>query len=338
MIDYTNFAVEDFLMDDDFIEWVKNPKVEANEFWNTYLINFPEQKSKIEVAAATIKSFTYQATNLPETFYSLLKQDIDTTIANNVPVKKLSPVYKLNTWMKVAAAIIVIAVSVSMLYVYLQPAATIKVVTANKQVKSFQLPDHSFVTLNANSSLEYPKEWNNDKREVTLKGEGFFKITHIEKTNGAAKFTVHANAVNVEVLGTEFNIKSRADVTSVMLQSGKVRLHIEESDAIHVMKPNDFVSFNSKTKKVNSQTVNPTYYTAWLNHKYLFSKVTLKEVCDHLEDFYGLKFNVENAVLANQEISGTLLLEDEPALLQTLSSFLNANIKQQGQQITISLK
>ncbi|MEJ7828249.1 MAG: FecR family protein [Segetibacter sp.] len=338
MNDYTDFEVEDFLVDENFIKWVKTPNDISNQLWNSYIINHPGQKRKIELAIATIKSFTYPATNLPETFYSLLKQDIDITIANNVPVKKLSPAYKLNTWMKVAAAIIVIAASVSMLYVYLQPSATIKIVTAYKQVKTFELPDHSLVTLNANSSLEYPKEWNNDKREVTLNGEGFFKITHIEKTKGAAKFTVHANAVNIEVLGTEFNVRNREDVTGVMLQSGRVQLRIKESDAVRVMKPNDFISFNLKTKEVNSQTVNPTFYTAWLNHKYLFSKVTLEEVCNHLEDFYDLKFTIENAVLAKQEISGTLLLEDEPSLLQTLSSFLNANIKQQGQQITISSK
>lgn len=96
-----------------------------------------------------------------------------------------------------------------------------------------------------------------------------------------------------------------------MLQSGKVQLRIKESDAIHVMKPNDLISFNSKTKEIKCQTVNPTYYTAWISHKYVFSKVTLKEVCNHLQDFYGLNFKIENTLLANQEISGTLLLQDE---------------------------
>ncbi len=338
MIDYTNFEVKDFLMDDDFIGWVKNPKSDSNQFWNNWIIRHPEQKLKIELAAATIKSLTYQTSNLPETFYTSLKQNIDTTLAYNVPVKKLSPIYKLNILMKVAAVFIAIAIGVSMLYVYLQPAATIIIVTAYKQVKTFELPDHSLVTLNANSSLEYPKEWNNNKREVTLKGEGFFKITHLEKQKIAAKFTVYTNKVNIEVLGTEFNVKNRENVTGVMLQSGKVQLRIKESNAIHIMKPNDFISFNSKTKEIKSQTVNPTYYTAWLSHKYTFSKVTLQEVCNHLQDFYGLNFKIENTLLANQEISGTLILQDEQSLLQTLSSFLNANIKQQGQQITISSK
>jgi transmembrane sensor len=338
MIDYTNFEVKDFLMDDDFIGWVKNPNSKSNQFWNNWIIRHPEQKSNIELAAATIKSFTYQTFNLPDTFYTSLKQNIDTTIAHNVPVKKLSPFYKLKRWMKVAAVFVSIAVGVSMLYVFFQPGATIKIATAFKQVKTFKLPDHSLVTLNANSSLEYPKEWNNHAREVTLKGEGFFTITHVEKQKIATVFIVHSNEVNVEVLGTEFNVKNRDNLIGVVLQTGKIQLRIKGSDAIHVMKPNDLISFNSKTREINNQTVNPTYYTAWLSHKYAFSKVTLKEVCNHLQDFYGLNFKIENALLANQEISGTLLLQDEQSLLQTLSSFLNANIKQQGQQITISSK
>lgn len=158
MNDYKNFELEDFLMDDDFIGWVKNPNSESNLFWNNWIIRHPEQKSKIELAAATIISLTYQTFNLPETFYTSLKQNIDTTVAHNVPVKKLSPIYKLNTLMKVAAVFIAIAVGVSMLYVYLQPAATIIIVTAYKQVKTFELPDHSLVTLIANSSLDYPKD------------------------------------------------------------------------------------------------------------------------------------------------------------------------------------
>jgi len=338
MNDYTNFEIEDFLMDDNFIKWVKNPDGELNQFWDSWIIKHHEQKSKIDLAAATIKSFTYQTSNLPETFYTALKQNIDITVAHKAPVKKLPSVFRMNISMKIAAVFIAIAVGVSMLYVYLQPAATIKIITAYKQIKTFELPDHSLVTLNANSSLEYSKHWNNNKREVTLKGEGFFKITHVEKQKIAANFTVHSNEVNVEILGTEFNVKNKDNLTGVVLQAGKVQLRIKGSYAIHVMKPNDFISFNSKTNEIKSQTVNPTYYTAWLSNKYTFSKVKLKEVCNHLQDFYGLNFKIENASLANLEISGTLLLQDEQSLIQTLSFFLNANIKRQGQQITISSK
>ena len=338
MKDYTNFEVEDYLMDDNFIEWAKAPGNDSNQFFNEWITNHPEQKTKIELAVAAIKTFNYQTHSLPETFYSSLKQDIDATIANPVPVKKLSTPGRLNTWLKVAAVFIGITVCASLLYFYFQPAATIKIFTAYKQVRTFELPDHSFVTLNANSSLEYPEDWNDDEREVILKGEGFFRITHIEKQKHAEKFIVHANEVNVEVLGTEFNVKNRDNITDVMLQTGKVQLRIKGNDAAQVMKPNDFISFNSKTKKIDTQTVNPSYYTAWLNNKYSFSNVTLQEVCNHLQDFYGLKFEIKNAKLATRKITGTLLLGDESSVLQTLSSFLNANIVQQGQQVTISSK
>ncbi len=337
MNDYTNFEVEDFLLDDHFINWVQRPDNSLDAFWNTWIVANPAQKQKVEMAMAAIKVFNYKEPVVDPAFYTSLKNDIDTTIADGTSIGKPSIVRGLS-WMKVAAALIVICVSSALLYLYFQRDNTITLSTTYAEVKTFELPDHSTVTLNANSSLEYPEKWKDDVREVTLKGEGFFRIKHIENEKGAYKFTVLANDVRIEVLGTEFNVRNRDSITSVMLESGKVQLRIVESNLTHVMNPNDFIAFNSTNKNVEQKVVNPTYYTAWLNHKYAFAKTTLKEVCDHLHNYYGLDFIINNTALANQEITGTLLLGDEQSLLQTLGSILNANITQHEKQITISSK
>ena len=333
MNDYRQYQVEDYLTDEAFIDWVKHPTEVKNRFWHALLAD-SEQRKKIEVAIAFLQSFQFEAEKLPENFYALLKQDIDSTIGRKA---KKSVLFHLRPWVKVAAVLVAV-LGVAFFYTALQSSSTVTLVTAFKEVKTFELPDHSTVTLNANSSLEYAKNWNDSHREVVLKGEGFFNVRHIESEKGALPFVVQTNNVAIDVLGTEFNVKNKNHQTAVMLQSGKVRLAVKGTTETHVMQPTDYAVYDEGTKTVNVSTVNPSYHTAWLNHKYIFARVKLAEVCQHLEDFYGLRFIVKNSSLANQEISGTLLLEDETSLFQTLSSLLNATVQQQGQRVIISSK
>ena len=64
------------------------------------------------------------------------------------------------------------------------------------------LSDGTRVWLNADSKLKYPVTFGNDKREVELEGEGYFKVTKDERK----PFRVVVKKQTVEVLGTEFNV------------------------------------------------------------------------------------------------------------------------------------
>src|SRR5690606_5252685 len=53
-----------------------------------------------------------------------------------------------------------------------------EVTTVDNQVLSeFKLPDGSTVTLNSNSSLQFPEKFSGDIREVSITGEAFFNVT-----------------------------------------------------------------------------------------------------------------------------------------------------------------
>ena len=63
-----------------------------------------------------------------------------------------------------------------------------------------ELADGSVVWLNAESELRYPSRFGGGRREVELRGEGYFDVARRE---GQA-FVVRAGGVEVEVYGTEF--------------------------------------------------------------------------------------------------------------------------------------
>src|SRR5690606_41282091 len=69
------------------------------------------------------------------------------------------------------------------------------------------LSDGTKVWLNAASSLKFPTSFEGNERRVELNGEGYFEVAH----NPAKPFHVNSNEIDVQVLGTHFNIMAYAD-------------------------------------------------------------------------------------------------------------------------------
>jgi ferric-dicitrate binding protein FerR (iron transport regulator) len=84
------------------------------------------------------------------------------------------------------------------------------------------LPDGSQVWLNAASSLHYPTAFSGAAREVTLTGEAYFEIAE----NAAMPFRVRVNNMQVDVLGTHFNVMAYTDEEAIhtTLMEGSVRV------------------------------------------------------------------------------------------------------------------
>ncbi len=86
------------------------------------------------------------------------------------------------------------------------------------------LSDGSLIHLNSGSSIKYPVDFVNSKgmRQVYLNGEAYFKVAKDE----TMPFVVNTEGIDVQVLGTEFNVSSYADnaSTQVVLVEGSVQL------------------------------------------------------------------------------------------------------------------
>ena len=85
-----------------------------------------------------------------------------------------------------------------------------------------RLADSTMVILNAESRLTYPTAFTGASREVTLEGEGYFDVTPDKER----PFTVKTPSIQVEVLGTSFNVSAYKDETSneVTLVQGRVNV------------------------------------------------------------------------------------------------------------------
>lgn len=340
---YKNFSVEDFLQDEFFIIWMTDPSSKEGRLFERWLESNEEMREPAEEARTIFQSFNYKPRKLQDEFYQKLKNRIDATInigVNNIGMNKRTSISFFDARLKMVAVFAGLIIAAAVLFYSLSYHEAVINYYSSKygETKKLVLPDGSEVTLNANSALKYINSRSSNSREVWLSGEGFFKIRHIEPNDkGIQKFIVHTRDVNVEVVGTEFNVNDvTSDKTEVLLTKGKVRLSLVKGNNQTVnMVPDQLVSYNNRSKLLNVKKVSAGNYICWMDHKYIFEKVTLEDLSKELSRYYGKQVIITDAKMSKQRMSGTLEMQDESTLIQTLSALLGTPVKQKNNQIII---
>ncbi len=167
-------------------------------------------------------------------------------------------------------------------------------------VSQFTLADGTKVWLNSGSQLEFPNQFSGSTREVKLTGEAFFEVTK----NPGQPFRVNAKELNVEVLGTSFNVVSYPEdnQSEVVLVTGKVGLKAQRGQIIKdygVIHPGQRAVYNEKDQKVYSENVNTDKYIAWREGNLIFRDDTMDEVVKRLSRWYNVEI-----VINDPEIKG----------------------------------
>jgi transmembrane sensor len=198
------------------------------------------------------------------------------------------------------------------------------------------LPDSSNVTLNGNTVLRYKSDWDESvDREVWIEGEGFFSVKH---TKHDTRFVVHASErLNVEVLGTKFNVRSRALKSEVMLAEGKVKLDMENSKAESVyLKPGELAVMIDK--KLSKHVVTDKRYTSWLTHTLMFERTPLRDVARLLYDTYGLEVQFADERLMNLELSGQISSASADDILMGISQIFKLKVDRKDARVVVFLE
>ncbi|WP_025763491.1 FecR family protein [Dyadobacter tibetensis] len=202
------------------------------------------------------------------------------------------------------------------------------------EVRSWQLSEGSVVTLNANSTLRVPR-WNFgiSTREVTLKGEAEFKVTHLKNDQ---KFIVRTdNQVDVIVLGTEFTVYNRNRKTEVVLKKGKVRIEKQKGETRNnlEMVPGDMISVE-KTGSVHKRRLKAeVLYAPWKDDRFEFDQTPLFEVATRLEEHYNYKILIVDKSLKELTISGSFKASNGPELIESIAKILDVSYSIQGNKI-----
>ncbi|SFE82008.1 FecR family protein [Thermoflexibacter ruber] len=338
--------LDDFLVANDFASWVKNPTPERNAFWQNWLAENPEHQQRVEQVRLMILMMKIEITDFDATSEEALWQKIQQNtnklqVSHRKTAKKETKVFNIfsKRHLQIAAAITALLLVSILGLLYLQNPQ-LKHITAFGETKTITLPDGSKVILNSNSQIEYAQVWEEGTdREVFLKGEAFFQVNK-RGTVRKDKFIVHTEGLDVEVLGTEFNVNSYRKKTKVVLQSGKIKLIQTASSQPKevIMAPGEIAQYDIVTKTLKVREVKTELHTSWKDRKLIFDGTSLRDIAQILEDTYGIKVVLVNKELAERQVTGEIPIKDKELLFKALAAMYNLQIEVKKDSLIISNK
>ncbi len=161
--------------------------------------------------------------------------------------------------------------------------------------RQFQLalPDGSKVWLNAASSITFPTAFVGKVRKVEITGEVYFEV------KGEIKpFIVSANGMEVEVLGTHFNVNAYDDevIIKTTLLEGSVKVVSGQSSV--VIKPGQQAriaggSIQQRQKISVVNDIDAGQVVAWKNGSFQFNDESLETIMRQLARWYDVKITYE---------------------------------------------
>ena len=195
------------------------------------------------------------------------------------------------------------------------------------------LPDKSSVKLNSESSLSYA--YVNGKRVARLKGEGYFQVSKDRKH----PFVVQVGNLNIEVLGTCFNVYSyeENDFVETSLIEGSVRLYDSKSPSeSFILKPSQKAIYSKNNGKISFHNTDNVKETAWTQNHLVFESEKLGSVFQKIERWYGVHIDLLCPEIANDQISGSFKDEQLPYVMEALKFQYGFNYEITGNNVTIN--
>ncbi|MCW3466611.1 FecR family protein [Chitinophaga nivalis] len=338
--DYLSFTAGEFALDESFQQWVLHPE-EKNMFWEHWLLQHPEKEAVIRDARLLVENIRFRSYSLPAAEKEQLWENVWSELAAEEP-----PVIKRAWWkdgVKYAAVLLLGMLISGIWWSSRRPAHQPVVMSAHTrlgEIRRCWLPDSSEVTLNANSRLIY-MERERGRREVWLDGEAFFQVRH---TALGTPFRVHTyDQLQVEVLGTEFNVNSTGSEIVVVLQAGSIRLDIgaegnEEKTALH-LQPGEMIRYNKQDGDYTKSKVHAERYTSWHNGRLMLEDYSLADAAVFMQQFFGKRLIIRDTQLLRYKVSGSMPVSDQAdTMLLQLAKIFPVQFNQSGDEIRVQQK
>ena len=266
------------------------------------------------------------------------------------PIRRMQP----PVWKKymVAAACVLLIGLAGVIFKYTTGFKTTHkqniVSTKNGSRSKVDLPDGTKVWLNSGSQLVYNDSFGEELREVKLVGEAFFDVAK----DAAHPFVIHANEINIKVLGTAFNVRAYPDDkrTEAALINGliEVSFRARPSDRM-LLKPNEKISVMNGQMQIVTQQDSCTSVTAqsvsrnseeplisfskikalspvdstlpetaWIANKLIFRNRSFEELMREMQRWYNINLECKDSALLQKHFTGSFYHESVTEALDIL--------------------
>jgi transmembrane sensor len=162
------------------------------------------------------------------------------------------------------------------------------------------LSDGTKVWLNAASSMQFLPVYVSNERRVSINGEVYFEVTHVNSVNGVRKpfiVDIKDRNIKIEVVGTKFNVYAYADepIVKTTLLEGAIR--IITPGAIAVLKPRQLAEINTNDiKVVNLTQPYAEAAKAWKDGNFDFRNSDIKSMLRAIGRWYDVKIEYKGKI------------------------------------------
>ena len=184
---------------------------------------------------------------------------------------------------------------------------------------------------NSCSQVRYPDRFVGDLREVELEGEGYFRVARNEKM----PFVVRTKRLDVQVLGTRFDVKSYStdEIVSVSVESGKVQVDLPE--AMMRLTAKEQVLINTVSGEYSKKTEDRGV-AVWMKGGLRFYSTPIRDVAKELERVYNCRITFAPGQDFNNLITGEHDNKSLEAVLKSIE-FISGDIKYKKEGINVLL-
>jgi hypothetical protein len=167
------------------------------------------------------------------------------------------------------------------------------------KVISLRLNDGTIVWLNSQSSIRYPVAFVGEDRQVEITGEAYFEVAK----NLSKKFIVASNGLNIEVLGTHFNVNSYNDNKNIKVTLLEGSVKIIKGGGTYILKPGQQAQVANEIQVFNGANIESVM--AWKNGFFSFSGTSVEELMNILGRWYNVEI-VFNKSIPNRQFGGQI--------------------------------
>ncbi|MFW5761836.1 MAG: FecR family protein [Cyclobacteriaceae bacterium] len=344
---YRDFELENFLTNEYFVSWVKNPDAESNYFWQHWLEQNPEKKDVVDQAKKVILAIELEHPPASEQENSEVLEgilrEIDRHNATALNFRVVS-----NYIMKIAAAVLVLVVVYFSIYEITRDQQQPKSVkgtneivktTTKGQKLNLTLPDGSSIKLNAESRLVIDSTFGKQNRLVHLQGEAYFHVSR----DTVRPFIIRTNDLETRVLGTSFNINAYEGQQNieVAVESGKVNISSLQDEQSEELTANQMLTYHQQDKKMQRKAINTLEVFGWKDNILYFRDASFTTIKNKCERWFDVDFELQdqlNPAQLKESFTGTFRNESLEEIIAALAYTSKYDYRLQGDKVIVKKK
>ncbi|MBS7567083.1 FecR domain-containing protein [Mucilaginibacter sp. Bleaf8] len=243
-------------------------------------------------------------------------------------------------WYAIAASVVAILTFSGLLFYHFGSSPTStqfkEVVTTAGQKKKIRLEDGTAVFLAPQSTLRFPGHFSS-QRNVELRGQAYFEVSK----NPHRPFVVHTASLDVQVLGTHFNVSSyqNQNATKVSLLEGKVKVTISDNGLDeYLLSPGQELAVNHINHQVYRYALDSLAVKGWMSNTLIFKNEKLVEAAHKIEQMYGVRIVFADQATAETNLYARFGNEPLQNVLETIAASGNITYHIEGNKIYFTLK